>query len=80
MANIRLATPATAAAIAAIYGPYCEGQCVSFEEARQTAEEIARRVAATEPRVRGSCWKTMVRVIGYAYARTAQRARAYRWR
>ena len=52
MANIRTASPADADAIAAIYGPYCDGTVISFEETAPTADEMARRIAsigATRP-------------------------------
>jgi phosphinothricin acetyltransferase len=68
MATIRLATRADAAAIAAIYAPYCESTVVSFEEIAPSAEEMARRIAsvgATRP------WIVLEQdsgVIGYAYA------------
>ena len=52
MANIRAANAAVAGAIAAIYGPYCDGTVISFEETAPTADEMARRIAsigATRP-------------------------------
>jgi L-amino acid N-acyltransferase YncA len=45
MANIRLATTGDAAAVSAIYAPYCEGSAVSFEQVAPTAEEMAQRIA-----------------------------------
>ena len=79
MATIRLATTRDAAAIAAIYAPYCEGTVISFEEAAPGAEEMARRVAAigaTRP------WIVLEddgAVIGYAYASPHHERAAYRW-
>ena len=46
MANIRAANAADAGAIAAIYGPYCDGTVISFEETAPTADEMARRIAS----------------------------------
>src|SRR5688572_30833437 len=46
MTTIRLATTDDAAAISAIYGPYCESTVISFEEMAPSAEEMARRIAA----------------------------------
>ena len=79
MSTIRLATRADAAAIAAIYAPYCESTVVSFEEIAPSAEEMARRIAsvgATRP------WIVLEQdsgVIGYAYASAHHERAAYRW-
>jgi L-amino acid N-acyltransferase YncA len=79
MANIRLATPDDAAAIAAIYAPYCDATVISFEEMAPSSEEMARRVAtigATRP------WIVLEDnggVIGYAYASPHHDRAAYRW-
>jgi L-amino acid N-acyltransferase YncA len=79
MANIRVATTADAAAVAAIYGPYCESTIISFEEAAPGTEEMARRIAtigATRP------WIVLEddgTIIGYAYASAHYERAAYRW-
>lgn len=79
MANIRLATPDDAAAIAAIYAPYCDATVISFEETAPSSEEMARRVVtigATRP------WIVLEDdggVIGYAYASPHHDRAAYRW-
>ena len=79
MANIRGATAADAAGIAAIYGPYCESTVISFEETAPSADEMARRIAsigATRP------WIVLEEeddVIGYAYASPHNERPAYRW-
>src|SRR5687768_9757664 len=79
MANIRLATPDDAAAIAAIYAPYCDATVISFEETAPSSEEMARRVVtigATRP------WIVLEDdggVIGYAYASSHHDRAAYRW-
>jgi len=52
MANIRLATTDDAAAVAAIYAPYCDATVISFEETAPSTEEMARRIStigATRP-------------------------------
>jgi phosphinothricin acetyltransferase len=41
---IRLATPADASAIAAIYGPIVAGTVISFELVPPTVEEMAERI------------------------------------
>ena len=79
MANIRMATAADATSIAAIYGPYCDGTVISFEETAPTADEMARRIAsigATRP------WIVLEdegAIIGYAYASAHHERAAYRW-
>ena len=79
MANIRRANTDDAAAIAAIYGPYCDATVISFEEAAPTPEEMARRIAvigATRP------WIVLEDngpVVGYAYASAHHERAAYRW-
>ena len=78
MATIRLATAGDAAAIAAIYAPYCESTVISFEETAPSAGEMARRIAtigATRP------WIVLENssVIGYAYASAHHERAAYRW-
>ena len=46
---IRLATPADADAIAAIYGPYCTDSRISFEEEPPCAAEMGRRIEGDRP-------------------------------
>ena len=74
-----MATAADATSIAAIYGPYCDGTVISFEEMAPTADEMARRIAsigATRP------WILLEDdgpIIGYAYASAHNERAAYRW-
>ena len=94
MTTIRLATTADAAAIAAIYAPYCESTVISFEEAGPSDEEMARRIsavgatrpwivleAAGGPREGAPPHSSSegTRVIGYAYASPHHERSAYRW-
>lgn len=79
MANIRLASPADAGAIAAIYGPYCDETVISFEETAPTADEMARRIAsigATRPWI---VLEDESAIVGYAYASAHHERAAYRW-
>lgn len=79
MAVIRRANEGDAAAIAAIYGPYCESTVISFEEVAPTADEMARRVrtmGATRPWIVLEEGEAMV---GYAYASAHHERAAYRW-
>ena len=79
MPTIRRATTTDAAAIAAIYGPYCDGTFISFEETAPSVDEMARRIAsigATRP------WIVLEdegAIIGYAYASAHHERAAYRW-
>jgi phosphinothricin acetyltransferase len=74
---IRLAEPADAAAIAAIYRPYVEGSRISFEETAPDADEVARRMASpVHP------WLVAEqggRVVGYASTSPMRDRPAYRW-
>lgn len=76
---IRLATPADAEAIAAIYAPCVSGTPISFELVPPGAGEMAARIARTLPR-----WPWLVReeagqVAGYAYAGAFAERACYRW-
>ena len=69
MANIRLATTDDAAAIAGIYGPYCDSTVISFEEAAPSPDEMARRITAimtTRP------WIVLERACGPSEARSGR--------
>ena len=77
---IRLATAADAAAIAAIYGPYCTDSRVSFEEEAPDAEEMARRIAGEKPGYHP--WLVAEEagaILGYAASSPFRTRRAYRW-
>ena len=68
--------PADAAAIAAIYAPLVSDTIVSFEEEPPSAEEMAKRIAASH------VWLVAEEdsaVVGYAYAATFHPRAAYRW-
>lgn len=76
---IRLATPADADAVAAIYGPFCESTHVSFEIAAPSTEEIAGRIRDV---TRQYPWLVCDRgrgVEGYAYATKHRDRAAYMW-
>ena len=80
MANIRLATAGDAAAIAAIYAPYCEA---TVSLVRGDGAELPRRWRGvsprSEPRGRGSCSKTMAASSGTRMRRPHHERAAYRW-
>ncbi|HYF61300.1 MAG TPA: arsinothricin resistance N-acetyltransferase ArsN1 family B [Herpetosiphonaceae bacterium] len=77
--TLRLADPADAADIHAIYAPVVVETAISFEHEPPTVAEMAARIAAT---LKQHPWLVCVSgdaVIGYAYA-SAHRARAaYQW-
>ena len=78
-ATIRLATPADAPGVLAIYGPVVEQTPTSFEEVPPTIEEMARRIAAT---LEAYPWLICERdgaVVGYAYAARLRARAGYRW-
>ena len=79
MTTIRLATTGDAAAIASIYGPYCESTVISFEESAPSAEEMARRVAAISATRPWIVLESYDGLIGYAYASSHHERAAYRW-
>ncbi len=77
--DIRLATAADGAALAAIYAPAVEGQATSFELEPPDALEMGRRVVAVTAR---TPWLVCVHrgaTIGYAYATPHRDRPAYAW-
>ena len=76
---IRPATPADAAAVAAIYAPFVQETAVSFEETPPTPAECAARIARAQTR-----WQWLVAedegvVVGYGYGSQHRERAAYRW-
>jgi phosphinothricin acetyltransferase len=77
-ARIRVALPADAAAISAVYAPYITDAVASFEEAVPDEAEMRRRMAA-EPCLP---WLVATRdgeVAGYAYGSRHHARASYRW-
>jgi L-amino acid N-acyltransferase YncA len=77
--TIRLAAPRDAAAVAAIYAPYCEATSVSFETTAPSAEDMATRIAAIERECPWLVLDVGGRVGGYAYASRHRERAAYMW-
>lgn len=76
---IRLASPADAPVVAAIYEPIVRDTSISFEIEPPDAGEIARRISEDMPAYPWFVAADDDAVVGYAYA-TRHRARpAYRW-
>jgi phosphinothricin acetyltransferase len=79
MMTIRLATEQDAAAVAAIYAPFCDDRVVSFEYAAPTADVMATRIRTITTQ-----WPWLVMddagsVAGYAYAGPHRERAAYGW-
>lgn len=74
---IRLAGPADAAGIAAIYRPYVEGSRISFEEDAPDAAEISRRMSS--PLHPWLVAEDEGRLLGFASSSAFRSRRAYRW-
>jgi L-amino acid N-acyltransferase YncA len=76
---IRLATRGDASQIAAIYRPFCDENCVSFETVAPGAEEMAARIEKIQARYPWLVDETDGVVNGYAYASPHRERAAYRW-
>jgi len=79
MSAVRDATPADAAACAAIYARYVLDTAISFESEPPTTEQMAARIAAA---LATHAWVVLEddgRVVGYAYAGPVKERAAYRW-
>lgn len=77
--TFRLATPADAEAVQAIYAPYIEGSATSFELEVPSVEEIAQRITQT---LAFYPWLVAMdggTVVGYAYASQHRVRAAYVW-
>jgi L-amino acid N-acyltransferase YncA len=77
--QIRLATPADAVAIRAIYAPVVISTPISFELEPPTVEEMAARITAVLPTYPWLVLTDGSAVAGYAYGRQFQARAAYRW-
>jgi L-amino acid N-acyltransferase YncA len=76
-AVIRLATPADAARIRAIYAPYVRETVVSFELEPPSVDEMADRIRKTVTWL--VCEDAQGTVVGYAYASKHRDRAAYQW-
>ncbi len=77
--TIRLAAPADAAAIQAIYAPFVRETIISFEYDPPSVAEIRQRMVKVQPQFP---WLVSMRqgtVVGYAYASTHSERLAYQW-
>jgi phosphinothricin acetyltransferase len=77
--DIRLATAADGAALAAIYAPAVESQATSFELDPPDASEMGRRVTAVTAKTPWLVCAHRGAVIGYAYGAQHRDRAAYAW-
>ncbi len=76
---IRVATPADAEGVQAIYGPEVARGTASFETEPPSVGEMARRIEAILPVYPWLVWEEGGRILGYAYASRHRERAAYRW-
>jgi len=79
MSQLRDATEDDAAAIAAVYAPYCRTTPITFEVEAPTTEEIRQRIAKVLPQYPWLVCELDGRFAGYAYASRHRERAAYRW-
>jgi phosphinothricin acetyltransferase len=78
-ATIRLASGHDAAAIASIYGPFCEATAVSFEYVAPSPGEIAHRIRTVTAQLPWLVLDDNGLITGYAYASLHRERAAYGW-
>jgi L-amino acid N-acyltransferase YncA len=76
---IRPATQDDASQIAAIYRPFCEDNCISFETEAPEQAEIAARIEKIARKFPWIVDERDGKVAGYAYASPHRERAAYRW-
>ena len=77
--KIRFATPADAAAVQEIYGPFCKDSPITFETERPGLADIESRIAGIVERFPWLVCENEKGVLGYAYAGPHRDRAAYRW-
>lgn len=77
--TIRLAKPADAAAIAALYAPYVQETAITFEAEPPSAETFRQRMAAVLEHAPWLVAEDGALLLGYAYATRFRDRAAYRW-
>lgn len=77
--HIRVATPADAGQIQAIYAPIVRDTVISFEYEPPTVDEMAQRIAATLPTHPYLVCEDGGQVLGYIYGSVFRARTAYRW-
>jgi phosphinothricin acetyltransferase len=77
--TIRLAAEDDAAAVAAIYGPFCDSAVVSFEYAAPSTGEMANRIRTITTQLPWLVLEHGGTVLGYVYASRHKERAAYGW-
>jgi L-amino acid N-acyltransferase YncA len=78
-AHIRLAQSSDAAGILAIYAPYCDSTCVSFEVVSPTIGEMRERISNITAGYPWLVGEIDGQIAGYVYASRHREPAAYRW-
>ena len=79
LAGVRLATPADAAGVQAIYAPIVRDTAISFEIDPPSVWEMARRIDFTLERLPYLVYEDGGEIGGYVYASRHKERGAYRW-
>ena len=77
--TLRMAVPADAPAMAAIYAPYVRETSISFEYEPPSPEEFTRRVEATLPQYPWLVCEADGKIVGYCYASPHHERAAFQW-
>jgi L-amino acid N-acyltransferase YncA len=77
--TFRFAEEQDAAAIQAIYAPYCESSVVSFETKAPSVEEMGERIRKISGQFPWIVGELDRRVLGYAYGCQHRERPAYQW-
>jgi phosphinothricin acetyltransferase len=78
-ALIRFAEPADAAGILAIYAPFCESSCVTFEIVAPTLAQMRQRISDITLEYPWIMAEIDGRVAGYVYGSRYRERAAYQW-
>jgi L-amino acid N-acyltransferase YncA len=79
VAQIHIAEPTDAAGIQAIYAPYCDRTCISFETVAPTIEEMRDRIIRISDDYPWLVGEIDGQIAGYVYASRHRERAAYRW-
>ena len=77
--DFRLAGTDDATGILAIYAPYCESSCISFETAAPSEQQMRERVERICVQYPWLIGEIDGEIAGYVYASQHQERAAYRW-
>jgi L-amino acid N-acyltransferase YncA len=77
--EIRFAKPGDAAGIAAVYGPYCDGTVISFENAAPTIAQMRERIERITKQYPWLVCEIDGEIAGYVYGCPHRERSAYRW-